>query len=86
MKLPNSLVKQSDRVFGPPPPKEAPKIDAWIYVRGTYIRLLPFAAPLWIALALAGAPTWLWILQADALLARSLVSDTSETFTKLSTN
>ena len=28
VKMPDSLVEQGARIFGPPPPKEAPKIDA----------------------------------------------------------
>lgn len=52
----------SERVFGPPPPKDAAEVDKWRYVRRIYIRLLPFTVPMWVLLAAAGGPTWLLIL------------------------
>lgn len=45
---------QSARIFGPPPPKGAPKIEGALYVRRIYIRLLPFTVPVWVLLAFAG--------------------------------
>lgn len=55
---------QGFRIFGPPPGKGAPKVEAWKYVRRIYIRLLPFTVPLWVLVALQRAPAWLWIVLA----------------------
>ena len=58
----DSLAKQSARIFGPPPPKDAPKVEAWIFVRRIYTRLLVFLVPLWILISLADVPLWLKIV------------------------
>jgi hypothetical protein len=62
MLMSNWLAKEGFRIFGAPPPKGAPKVEAWKYVRRIYVRLLPFTVPLWVLVPLAGAPTWLWIV------------------------
>lgn len=56
------LAKYGARITGPPPPKGAPKVDAWIFVRRFYSRMFLLTVPVWIILALDGAPTWLWIV------------------------
>lgn len=56
------LARQSTRIFGPPPAKDAPKVETWKYVRRIYARTLLFAIPAWIVIALGNEPIWLWIL------------------------
>ena len=56
------LARQSTRIFGPSPPKDAPKIETWRFVRRIYARTLLFAIPAWIVIALDDGPVWLWIL------------------------
>lgn len=58
----DSIGKQSTRIYGPPPPKSAPEVERWIFVRRIYSRVVLFTVPLWITLALNGGPTWLWIV------------------------
>jgi hypothetical protein len=55
------LTNQSVRIFGPPPPNDAPKVQTWMFVRRIYSRMLLFVVPAWILIALDGSPTWLWI-------------------------
>jgi hypothetical protein len=62
MGIKESLAKQGVRMFGSPPPKGAPKVEAWMYVRRIYSRSLLFTVPIWIVLALDGGPSWQWIL------------------------
>ena len=62
MGIKDSLANQGFRIFGPPPPKGAPRVEAWKYVRRIYVRLLPVTVPLWVVVALEGGPTWLWIV------------------------
>lgn len=56
------LVRQNVRLFGPPPPTGAPKIESWIFVRRIHSRLLVVVVPLWVLVAVDDEPTWLWIL------------------------
>ena len=55
------LTKQSLRIFGPPPPKGAAKVQTWMFVRRIYSRMLLFVVQAWILIALDDGPTWLWI-------------------------
>lgn len=62
MALTERLARQSTRLFGPPPPKDAPKIETWRFVRRIYARTFLFAIPAWIVIALDDVPVWLWFL------------------------
>lgn len=62
MGITDSLAKQGFRIYGPPPPKGAPTIETWRFVRRIYTRSFQFTVPLWILVALDGGPTWLWIV------------------------
>lgn len=62
MGIMESLRKQGVRIYGPSPPKGAPKVESLIFVRRIYTRLLPFTLPLWIGLALNHSPAWLWVV------------------------
>ena len=61
MRISQSLAKHGVRIFGPPPTRGAPKIDAWRYVRRLYLRLLPFTIPAYVLASVYGV-TWLWIV------------------------
>jgi hypothetical protein len=61
MGLTESLAKQGFRIFGPPPPDGAPKVESWLFVRRIYTRLLLFTVPMWVLIAVSGGPMWLWI-------------------------
>jgi len=56
------LARRSTRSFGPPPSKDAPKVETWRYVRRIYAWTLFFAIPTSIVIALDDGPIWLWIL------------------------
>lgn len=62
MGIRETLDKQGFRIFGPPPPKDAPRVETWIYVCRIYRRLLPHWVLLWAIVVLSGAPTWIVIL------------------------
>lgn len=62
MRIVESLARQGVRIVGPPPPKGAPKVQTWRFVRRFYIRMLLITVPVWIVVAFDGAPTWLWIV------------------------
>lgn len=61
MEMKEWVAKQSLRIYGPPPSKDAPKVATWMFVRRIYSRVALLTIPAWIVLALDGAPTWLWI-------------------------
>lgn len=45
MGIVESLAKQGVRIVGPPPPKGAPKVETWMFVRRIYRRVLLFTVP-----------------------------------------
>jgi hypothetical protein len=62
MAMRESLAKHSVRIFGPPPPKGAPEIETWTFVRRIYSRSILFTVPVWVLVALDRDPTWVWIV------------------------
>ncbi len=62
MSIVERLANYGARITGPPPPKGAPKVAAWIFLRRLYCRMLLLTVPVWVIVVLDGAPTWVWIV------------------------
>jgi hypothetical protein len=58
----------SHKLYGQPPPTDAPKSVRLRYVRGIQLRMLPFALPAWVFLLVVSLSTWAVIVVAVGLL------------------
>jgi hypothetical protein len=56
------------KVHGEPPPKGSPRSQMLRWIRGFYLKLLPFMIIVWVMLLVWASQTWIFIVLAASAL------------------
>jgi hypothetical protein len=58
----------SSKLFGEPPPKDAPRSQLLRWIRGFYLKMLPIAIPAIVAVLVWASDTWMLVTLAVSVL------------------